>query len=160
MLHSYFYIVSLPQIMWFVRIRRIMNRNIIKSAFSLNNNPVYTCSEQSVHWSFMDGLYETFVAAWGQCTWWHLSCRRRHGGPKVWRRTCVVFLTTHGHDMNYAVRGSKLTHLMMSARHCVASSTVLRLRSSTYSVSDIWRHFTLPSIKVQHLQDSSQNICI
>jgi len=40
-----------------------MNRNIIKSAFSLNNNPVYTCSEQSVLWSLMDGLYETFVAA-------------------------------------------------------------------------------------------------
>ena len=44
MLHGYFYIVSLLQIMWFVRIRCLMNRNIIKSAFSLNNNPVYTCS--------------------------------------------------------------------------------------------------------------------
>jgi len=131
--------------MWFVRVRRIMSRCIIKSAFSLNNNQVYTCSEQSVHWSLMDGLYETFVAAWGQCTWWHHSCRRRHGGPKVWRRTCVVFLTTHGNNMNYDVRGSKLADLMMSASRCVVSSTVLRL-TSTYSVSDVWRHFTLLSI--------------
>jgi len=73
------------------------------------------------------------------------SCRRRHGSPKVWHRTCVVFLTTHGHTMNYDVRGSKLADLMMSARRCVASSTVLTL-TSTYSVSDVWRHSTLLTI--------------
>ena len=64
---------------------------------------------------------------------------------KVCRRTCVVFLTTHGNTMNYDVRGSKLADLMMSARRCVASSRVLTL-TSTNSVSDVWRHFTLLAI--------------
>ena len=150
-LHNYFLIVSLFQILWIVRLRHI------NTAFRcLHDNRVCACSAHSVHWPLMGGLCETCIAAWGQCTWWHHSCRRCHGSPKVWHRTCVVFLTTHGNTMNYDVRGSKLADLMMSARRCVASSTVLTL-TSTYSVSDVWRHFTLLTFpkQAQHLQDST-----
>jgi len=159
MLHGYFYIVSLLQIMWFVRIRCLMNRNIIKSAFSLNNNPVYTCSNS------------LFSGRW----WW--DCTRplsllqdnvRDDITVVVVVTAVQSLTSHVCRVPYYTRtwyelccqrfeaytlndvGKTLCRQFDSFETDVNILSLRRLNTfyaTFYST-------------VQRLQDSSQNICI